>query len=57
MGTPELLDYLERCKELVYPEIERSVPSGPLREILYDRMLEYPRRSAKALRPALCIAA
>lgn len=56
MGTPELLDYLDRCKELVYPELERIVPRGPLREILYDRMLEYPRRSAKALRPALCIA-
>jgi len=56
MGAPEILDYLERCKTLVLPELRRIVPEGPLAEILYDRMLEYPRRSAKALRPALCIA-
>lgn len=56
MGTPELLAYLERCKALIYPELQRIVPEGPLSEILYDRMLDYPRRSAKALRPALCIA-
>jgi geranylgeranyl diphosphate synthase, type II len=56
MGTPELLDYLERCKGLIYPELQRMTPKGPLHEVLYDRMLDYPRRSAKALRPALCIA-
>jgi geranylgeranyl diphosphate synthase type II len=56
MGTPELLTYLERCKELVFPELGRIVPKGPLGEVLYDRMLDYPRRSAKALRPALCLA-
>jgi geranylgeranyl diphosphate synthase type II len=56
MGTPELLEYLDRCKALIYPELQRIVPAGPLSEILYDRMLDYPRRSAKALRPALCIA-
>lgn len=57
MSTSQLLTYLEQCKDLVYPELQRIVPEGPFREVLYDRMLDYPRRSAKALRPALCIAA
>lgn len=56
MGTPELLQYLDRCREMIFPELQRIVPRGPLNDILYDRMLDYPRRPAKALRPALCIA-
>ncbi len=56
MGVPEIVDYLDCCKALVLPELRRIVPEGPLESILYDRVLDYPRRSAKALRPALCIA-
>jgi geranylgeranyl diphosphate synthase, type II len=56
MGTPELTAYLDSCKGLIFDELQRIVPRGPLSDILYDRMLDYPRRSAKALRPALCIA-
>ena len=49
--------YLEDCRNLVLEEIERTVPKDPrYRTILYDLMLDYPRRRAKALRPALLIA-
>jgi geranylgeranyl diphosphate synthase type II len=50
-------EYLDACKGLVLRELERIVPQGALKSILYDRALDYPRRSAKSLRPALCIAA
>jgi geranylgeranyl diphosphate synthase type II len=38
-------------------ELESIIPrSGSFGSILYELMLEYPLRAAKALRPALCIA-
>lgn len=45
------------CRELVLEELTAIVPQAPrFKAVLYDLMLDYPRRSAKALRPALCIA-
>lgn len=49
--------YLEECRGLVREEIESLFPRGARRPALYDLVLEYPLRAAKALRPALCIAA
>jgi len=57
--TPDagLRRYLESCREVVLDEIRRMLPEpSRYRSILYDRMLEYPLREAKALRPALCMA-
>jgi geranylgeranyl diphosphate synthase type II len=52
-----LADYLSECRELVLAEIEQIVPSRRARTGgLYELMLDYPLRPAKALRPALCIA-
>jgi geranylgeranyl diphosphate synthase type II len=52
-----LTSYLRECRELVLGEIGDIVPkAGRYRRILYDLMLAYPLRNAKALRPALCIA-
>jgi geranylgeranyl diphosphate synthase type II len=52
-----LSEYLGDCRALVLEEIRRIVPEGsPHAKILYDLMLEYPLRAAKALRPAICIA-
>ncbi len=49
--------YLAESRELTLAEIRNIVPrDGRYRSILYDLMLEYPLRNAKALRPALCIA-
>lgn len=49
--------YLEESRQIVLGEIQRFVPQrGRLRPVLYDLMLDYPLRAAKALRPALCIA-
>jgi geranylgeranyl diphosphate synthase, type II len=56
MDAQDLLHYLETCRSLVYPQLQRFVPEGRFNEVLYERALAYPRRSAKALRPALCIA-
>lgn len=57
MTLAELLGYMNSCRSLVQEELARMVPSdrsvGP---ILYDLMLEYPLREAKALRPAVAIA-
>lgn len=50
-------DYLEDCRELIREEIREFIPRGRARPLLYDLMLDYPMRAAKALRPALCIAA
>ena len=49
--------YLEECRELVLDEIRDIVPADT-RESgqLYELMLDYPLRAAKALRPALCVA-
>lgn len=53
----ELGQYLADCRSLVIDEIRRIVPAdSPFGPILYDLMMEYPLRSAKALRPAICIA-
>jgi geranylgeranyl diphosphate synthase, type II len=50
--------YLDECRALVLSEIESFVPKRTrYRSALYDLMLDYPLREAKALRPALCIAA
>jgi geranylgeranyl diphosphate synthase type II len=50
--------YLEECRTLVLDEIRRVVPrDGRYRPVLYDLVLDYPLRRAKALRPALSIAA
>src|SRR5436190_1626412 len=57
MSGSQLDRYLGVCRRLVLDEIRTIVPRdarcGP---ILYDLMLDYPLRSAKAVRPALCIA-
>ena len=52
-----LSEYLRESRALVLDEIRRIVPAGsPYARILYDLMLDYPLRAAKALRPAICIA-
>jgi geranylgeranyl diphosphate synthase type II len=48
--------YLDECRALVREEIQALIPSRRYRPILYELMLEYPLRAAKALRPSLCIA-
>jgi geranylgeranyl diphosphate synthase, type II len=49
--------YMADCRGLVLKELRAIVPTNPrFKSILYDLMLDYPERSAKALRPALCIA-
>jgi geranylgeranyl diphosphate synthase type II len=49
--------YLDECRRYVLDEIQSFVPrKSPYSAALYDLMLEYPLRNAKALRPALCIA-
>jgi len=55
---PELIStYLADCRNLVIDEIKSFVPSDSrYQSVLYDLMLDYPLREAKALRPALCIA-
>jgi geranylgeranyl diphosphate synthase type II len=53
----QLLGYLSECRDLVLDEIRDIVPRGRrYGSVLYDLMLAYPLRQAKALRPALCIA-
>jgi geranylgeranyl diphosphate synthase type II len=57
-------EYLDECRTLVREELQRMVSCGFLGRkarggatpALYRLMLDYPMRSAKALRPALCIA-
>jgi geranylgeranyl diphosphate synthase type II len=57
MPDLDLTSYLRESRELVVQEITSFLPRDPRsRAILYDLMLDYPLRSAKALRPALCIA-
>ncbi len=49
--------YLLHSRELVLHEIERRVPRERRHTAdLYELMLDYPMRPAKALRPALCFA-
>jgi geranylgeranyl diphosphate synthase type II len=53
----DLTAYLGECRDLVLEEIGGLLPTHePYRSVLYELMLDYPRRHAKALRPALCIA-
>jgi geranylgeranyl diphosphate synthase type II len=50
-------EYLAECRELVLDEIRSFIPAeSRYRSVLYELMLDYPLRDAKALRPALCIA-
>jgi geranylgeranyl diphosphate synthase type II len=56
MQSSFVSDYMEECRDLVTAEIERIMPHNRYQPILYDLMLEYPRRAGKALRPSLCIA-
>jgi geranylgeranyl diphosphate synthase, type II len=49
--------YLAECRVYVIDAIRQFMPrSSPYSSELYELMLEYPLREAKALRPALCIA-
>lgn len=59
MATPSSLiqEYLTECRALVSEHLSEYLPrQSRYRTVLYDRMLEYPLRHAKALRPSLCIA-
>lgn len=50
--------YLADCRDLALEELRRIVPAASgAAAALYDLVLDYPLREAKALRPALCIAA
>jgi geranylgeranyl diphosphate synthase type II len=53
-ASDDLLDsYRRRTSE----EIERRLPHGEPREWLYEPLADYPRRTGKGLRAALCLAA
>jgi len=58
IGTSDLVTgYLVDCRALVLDEIRAFVPKASrYHSVLYELMLDYPLREAKALRPALCIA-
>ncbi|HZR80797.1 MAG TPA: polyprenyl synthetase family protein [Candidatus Binatia bacterium] len=57
MPASDVEEYLRECRELTLHELATIIPAGDrCREVLYDLMLEYPLREAKALRPALCVA-
>jgi geranylgeranyl diphosphate synthase type II len=57
MDRAALNTYLTECRQLALAELREIIPQrGRCRPILYDLMLDYPLRAAKALRPALCIA-
>ncbi len=57
MDDRVFLEYLRECREWVQGEIQRWIPPRTrYREQLYDLVLDYPLREAKALRPALCLA-
>lgn len=48
--------YLSDCRRLTLDEIKRRVPADTRHAAgLYDLILDYPMRPAKALRPALCV--
>src|SRR5260221_5175409 len=50
-------EYMSECRQLILEELDRRMPrSSRCRPVLYDLMLDYPLREAKALRPTLCIA-
>src|SRR4029434_4446423 len=57
LGEREFGAYLEESRQVVVGEIQRFVPKrGRLSAVLYVLVRDYPLRTAKALRPALCIA-
>jgi geranylgeranyl diphosphate synthase type II len=57
MDAERLDAYLAECRGLALSEIHDMIPGGGhCGSALYDLMLEYPLRAAKALRPALCVA-
>jgi geranylgeranyl diphosphate synthase type II len=57
MGEAGLDAYLSECRRLTLLELRDIIPkTSRCREVLYDLVLDYPLREAKALRPALCIA-
>lgn len=59
MSVPPVVDfqgYLEDVRTLVLDDIRARLPTGEATSRLYAMVLEYPLRSAKALRPALCLA-
>ncbi len=50
--------YLKDCRKLTLDELRRHLPRDTRHTAgLYDIMLDYPLRPAKALRPALCMGA
>jgi geranylgeranyl diphosphate synthase type II len=49
-------DILRRYRQRTAEEIERRLPRGEPRRWLYEPLADYPRRSGKGLRAALCIA-
>lgn len=56
-SSDKFFDTLSSYREIVFHEIVRTIPKkGRYYETLYKPMLEYPSRSGKALRPALCLA-
>ena len=57
-SKPDLVvDYLNEARELVLEEIRLLIPADNRHSgQLYELMLDYPLREAKALRPAICIA-
>lgn len=57
LSAIQIEEYLGECRTLALAELGRLVPTGErYGPILYDLMLDYPRRASKGLRPALCIA-
>jgi geranylgeranyl diphosphate synthase type II len=57
LNTVEVEAYLRDSRQRTLAEIRRHLPSnGRYSAGLYDVMLDYPLRPAKALRPALCMA-
>jgi geranylgeranyl diphosphate synthase, type II len=52
----DIESYMQECRRLTLDEIKRLVPRDrPHTAGLYELMLDYPLRPAKALRPSLCI--
>ncbi len=52
----DLMETMERCKSLVYEELERIIPDREPKSQLYDQIRDYPARGGKGLRPTLTIA-
>lgn len=55
--SADIASYLAECRALTLEEIRSFVPrDAKYGKNLYELMLDYPLREAKALRPALCVA-